>query len=257
MRPVRILFLLLFGFFAVACAAGEGPARTELVVSAASSLRGALQEIDSLYQRAHPEVVVHLNTAASGTLEQQIRSGARVDVFIAAAEASMDALQRAGLIEVASRRDVAGNELVLAVPAAGGAPVASFRDLARPEVKRVALGEPASVPAGAYAVETLHALGAWDAVRPKAIYAQNVRQVLAYLERGEVDAGLVYHSVALGSARVRVVETAPAGSHHPIRYPAAVVATSTHTDAARAYLDFLAGAEARAVLARFGFTLPD
>jgi molybdate transport system substrate-binding protein len=229
----------------------------ELTVSAAISLRGALLEIDSLYHHAHPEVMVQLNTAASGTLEQQIRSGARVDVFVSAAEAPMDALAGAGLIKPGTRRDVAANELVLAVPTAAGAPVESFRDLARSEVKRVALGEPASVPAGAYAVETLRALGLWEAVQSKAIYAQNVRQVLTYLERGEVDAGLVYRTDALGSNRVRVVEAAPEGAHDPIRYPVAVVTASAHPEAARAYLDFLAGAEARAVLARFGFRLPD
>lgn len=252
----RFLPLLLVAVLA-ACGGGERP-ETELVVSAASSLRDALAELDSVFQRAHPGVVVRLNTAASGVLEQQIRNGARVDVFIAAAEAPMDALARANLVEEGTRRAVAGNALVLAVPAgAGGLSVRSLDDLARPDVRRVALGEPASVPAGAYAAEALRVLGVWAAVEPKAIYAQNVRQVLTYLERGEVDAGLVYRTDAVGSARVRVVAQAPEDSHRPIRYPAAVVAGTAQPAAARAYLAFLAGAEARAVFTRHGFTLPD
>jgi molybdate transport system substrate-binding protein len=115
------------------------------------------------------------------------------------------------------------------------------------------MGAPASVPAGAYAEASLRAQGLWDRVLPKVVYTGDVRQALAYVERGEVDAALVYRTDALRSQRVRVAAVAPAGSHAPIVYPAAVIAASSHPADAERYLDFLAGPEAQAVFRRYGF----
>jgi molybdate transport system substrate-binding protein len=230
--------------------------RVTLTVSAAASLREAILEIDSVYGAEHPDVAVRANFGASGALRQQIEQGAPVDVFISASDKQMDALQQGGLIDPRTRRVLAGNELVLVVPASSTSPVTDFRSLTSPAVKRVAIGAAASVPAGEYADEVLRSLGIGDAVGKKAVYGQNVRQVLAYVESGNVDAGIVYRTDAAVSRKVRIVATAPAGSHRPITYPLALVKPSAHTAEATAYAAFLLGPRGREVLVRHGFTAP-
>jgi len=233
----------------------RGP-RVTLTVSAAASLREVVTELDSVYRAEHPEIAVRANFGASGALRQQLEQGAPADVFISASDRHMDALQRSGAIDPRTRRVLAGNELVLVVPASSPSPATDFRSLAGPGVKRVAIGAAASVPAGEYADEVLRALGIADAVRRKAVYAQNVRQVLAYVESGNVDAGIVYRTDAAVSPKVRVAAAAPAGSHRPITYPLAVVKSTAHRADATAYAAFLLGPRGREVLARHGFTTP-
>jgi molybdate transport system substrate-binding protein len=226
-----------------------------LTVSAASSLREAVTELAAQYEAAHPGTTVRVNLGASGALRQQIEQGARVDVFIAAARGPMDALAERGLVDPATRADLAGNALVVVVPR-GSRAVRAFRDLAAPRVRRVALGAPASVPAGEYALEALRGQGIAAAVEAKAVYAQNARQVLAYVESGNVDAGIVYATDAAASPRVAVAAAAPPGSHRPIVYPLAVVRSGGHPREARALAAYLRGPRARAVLLRRGFLPP-
>lgn len=246
---------------ALATGCGRAPEREArgepvvLTLSAAASLREAVTELAGRYEAAHPGTTVRVNLGASGALRQQIEQGARVDVFVSAAEGPMDALAERGLVDPATRADLAGNALVVVVPR-GSTAVEDFRDLASPRVGRVALGAPASVPAGEYALEVLRALGVAAAVEAKAVYAQNVRQVLAYVESGNVDAGIVYATDAAASSRVTVAAAAPPGSHRPIVYPLAVVRASAHPREARALAGFLRGPEARGVLRRRGFLPP-
>ena len=248
-RPALLLLLL-------AACRDQPPAPTvTLTVAAAASLHEAVMELDSLYRADHPDIAVRATFGASGALRQQIEQGAPVDVFISASERHVDALQQAGRADPRSRRVLAGNELVLVVPASSTT-VRGFADLASPGVRRVAIGAAASVPAGEYAEQLLHALGIADAVKAKAVYAQNVRQVLAYVERGEVDAGIVYRTDAMASRAVRVAATAPAGTHSPITYPLVLVTGGAHPEQARAYAAFLLGPRGRQVLARHGFTQP-
>lgn len=249
--------MLLAALALAACGDRAPRAPVTLTVAAASSLREAMGELGRAYERANPGVRVRTTFGASGALRQQVQQGAPVDVFVSASDTPMDALQKAGLIDARTRRPLAGNELVLVVPKSSpSTEVNSFRALAGPAVKRVAIGTPASVPAGEYADEVLRSLGVDRDVSPKAVYAQNVRQVLGYVESGNVDAGIVYRTDAATSGRVRVAATAPAGSHRPILYPVAVVSRSPNAAAARAYVAFLLGPDARKVLLRRGFTTP-
>lgn len=250
----RLLPLLALLCAAAACARTAERTRAELVVSAAASMRDVLREAAALYHEKNPGVTVLSNFGGSGMLEQQIRQGAAVDVFISAGTEEMDALARDGLVEAGSRRMLASNALVLAVPAGRADGVRGFADLAG--AGRVAMGAPASVPAGAYALATLRALGVWGAVEGKVVYTADVRQALAYAERGEVDAALVYRTDALRAPRVRVVAVAPPGSHPPILYPAAVTTGSHDPAEAARYLEFLTGPEAAAIFRRFGFAPP-
>lgn len=249
-----LAFLVAASGLTVPCPAAA-PARS-VVVSAAISLKDALDELGRIFEQNHPGTKITFNYAGSGTLQHQIEQGAPVDIFFSAAEKQMDALESQGLIAAGTRRTVVANELVLIVPAGSGA-VRSFQDLARPEVKIIALGEASTVPAGMYARQTLEHLGLAAVTEKKAVYAKDVRQVLTYVETGNADAGIVYQTDARISSKVRIVATAPAASHEPILYPAAIVKNATEPAAAREFLEFLGGAEARAVFAKYGFAAPE
>lgn len=224
----------------------------QITVSAAASLNDALIEIDREFQRARPDVRVDLNSGASGTLEIQIEKGAPVDVFVSAGLQQMDALAAKGLLLAETRVDLLRNELVLII-SRGSKNVANFSDLDHPDVRIVAIGDPRTVPAGMYAQQVLTALGIYATVRKKAVLATDVRQVLADVETGSADAGLVYATDAATSSQVRVVAAAPAGTHEAIVYPAAALRDAPHPDAARAYVQFLRSASARMIFSRYGF----
>lgn len=230
-----------------------------ITVSAAASLTDAFREIGSRFEASRPGASVRFNFAASGVLVQQIVQGAPVDVFASADQETMDRGVQARALDPASRRDFAANSLVMVAPLRGArapAPaLAGPADLARPEVRRVAIGKPATAPAGRYTRQALDAAAVWTAVEPKVVYADSVRQVLDYVARGEVDAGFVYRTdVQRMQDRVRVVSTV--GGHSPITYPMAVVRDSRQPVLARAFADYLLGPEAQAILQRHGFVKP-
>jgi molybdate transport system substrate-binding protein len=230
-----------------------GPAKTKLTLSAAISLKDALDEAKQLYISEHPNVSIAINYGASGTLQLQIEQGAPVDIFLSAAPQPMDVLESKGLLLAGTRRNLLRNELVLIVPQGSSLGIASFQDLSRANVKKVALGEPVTVPAGQYAKEVLTSLGLYDAVNAKAILGKDVRQVLTYVETGNVDAGIVYATDAMTTAKVEVVAKAPATSHAPVIYPAAVIKDSKNPEAAKEFLDFLAAPRGRAAFQKYGF----
>ncbi|HXQ25019.1 MAG TPA: molybdate ABC transporter substrate-binding protein [Candidatus Acidoferrales bacterium] len=248
-----LLALLLVSGTGVAGGPPPQAAKADLTVSAAISLKDALDEAKQLYTTENSGVTVAVNYGASGTLQIQIEQGAPVDIFLSAAPKQMDALDTKGFLLEGTRKDLLRNEVVLIVPKDSTASMTSFQDLAKPEVKQVALGEPATVPAGQYAKEVLTSLGIYDAVNSKAILAKDVRQVLTYVETGNVDAGIVYATDALSSSKVKVAATAPAKSHAPVIYPGAVIKASKYPAAARHFLDFLAGPRGGAIFQKYGF----
>ena len=229
--------------------------KAELTVSAAISLKDALDELKQIYTRDNPNVSIALNYGASGTLQLQIEQGAPVDVFLSAAPKQMDALEMKGLLLEGTRKDLLRNEIVLIVPKDSTLGISSFQDLTRPNIKQIALGEPAAVPAGQYAKEVLTKLGIYDAVNSKAVLAKDVRQVLTYVETGNVDAGIVYSTDALSSSKVKVVAQAPANSHAPVIYPIAVINASKNPAAAKGFVDFLSSPAAASVFQKYGFAL--
>lgn len=239
----------------LACAltACHGPRPTVLIVSAAASVTNALEAAETGYRQAHPEVVLRNNFAGSGTLAREIEEGAPVDVFVSAAAKPMDELEARGLVVAGSRRNLLRNTLVLIVPR--GSKVSGFDELTEPAVRTIALGDPESVPAGRYGKQTLKALHLWERVKAKLVLAKDVRQVLAYVETGNADAGLVYATDAAISPQVKVVATAPESAHDAIVYPAAAIASGHHEAAARAFVEYLDSAAAKAVFAQRGFTI--
>jgi molybdate transport system substrate-binding protein len=253
--PVMAALLITIAVFSadncVAAQKGE-----EILISAAISLKDAFQEIGAIFEM-QTGMRVRYNLGASGLLQKQIEAGAPVDVFASAGDKQMDELQTKGLIIPGTRRNLAGNALVLVIPTSSKIPIRSFADLARPDVTRAAIGNPKTVPAGQYARETLENLNVWDKLQPRLVLAENVRQVLDYVERGEVDAGIVYASdMDEAHGKAIVAANAPKGSHSPILYPVAVVKDAENINGAQRFIDLALSSAGQVVLKKHGFLSP-
>lgn len=217
-------------------------------MAAAVSLSEALQEIAAAFERQHG-VRVTLNLAASNVLARQIAAGAKTDVFISADAIQMEVVRRSGVVR--REVDLLANRLVVLVAADSNVQLASASDLRRPEIVRIAIGDPAGVPAGAYAQQYLEAEKVWDALQSKIITTGSVRAALAALEAGNVDAAIVYRTDARIARRTRAAYPSP--SEPVVTYPAALL--TAVPEAARFYA-FLRSAAADAIFERHGFSLP-
>jgi molybdate transport system substrate-binding protein len=226
--------------------------RRELTVSAAISLKDVLDEAARLYRAERPHTEIHFNLGASGTLQRQIEQGAPVDVFISASEDQMNSLESQGLLLSGTRRDLLKNTIVLIVPK-GKTGITRFQDLAGPQVKVIAIGEPQTVPAGKYAQEVLTHFHLYQQLKPKFVLGKDVRQALTYVVTGNADAGIVYATDARTSDMVSVVAIAPEDSHSPVIYPATILKGSKEPDEAKHFLEFLAGTKAMATFEKYGF----
>jgi len=224
----------------------------ELIISAAASLTDTMNEMKGLYEKQNKNVKLTFNFGSSGALQQQIEQGAPADVFISAATKQMKALQDKKLIVDESCKNLLKNRLVLVGPKES-AKVKGFSTLK--EASLISIGEPDSVPAGKYAKETLTKMGLWDALKDKVVYAKDVRQVLAYVESGNVEAGMVYLTDAKISDKVQILSIAEENTHTPIVYPAAVVKGTKNPEAAQSFVDFLSSDAAKEVFAKYGFSL--
>jgi molybdate transport system substrate-binding protein len=245
--------------FALLAGCHSAPAAKAPVVLAAASMQGSLDEVAEAWaKQGHPKPVI--SYAASSALARQVESGAPADVFLSADEKWMDAVQNDGKIAPGTRADLLGNALVLIAPKDSKATV----DFAKPGSLAAALGaegklamaDPAAVPAGIYGKAALGNLGLWSKLQDKVASAENVRAALALVEAGEAPLGVVYATDARASAKVRAIATFPESSHEPIRYPVAVIAGAPSLDA-RGFRTFLGSGEARAIFARYGFTEPE
>lgn len=198
---------------------------------------------------------MQLNFGASDALFRQIANGAPVDLFATADQQSMDLAQKESLILTSERHDFVRNALVMIAPADSKLALGGLEGLRAPEVRRIALGNPASVPAGRYAKRALDAAQLWNALEPKFVLAQTVRQALDYVARGEVEAGFVYATdAAIAKDKVRVLREVPLDV--PLTYPIAPVAKAQHLAEARDFMAYVRSAAGQAILARYGFQAP-
>jgi len=235
---------------------GAAAQAADLTVSAAASLSNAFKDLAPLFEAANPGTQVLCNFGASGALLQQIaKGGAPVDVFASADQETMDQAQRQGLVQAAQRRDFVSNALVVIVPASAAHAPKVLGELTQAAYPRIAIGLPASVPVGRYTRGALEAAGLWRAIEPKMVGANNVRQVLDYVARAEVNAGFVYATdAALMADKVKVALTVP--TQTKIRYPVAALAASPDGELATRFVEFLFSAPAQAVLMKYGFGKP-
>lgn len=235
------------------------PARAEpasVILFAAASLKNALDAIDAEWQRETGKAVTAAY-AASSTLAKQIENGAPADLFISADPEWMDYLEQHKLIRAGSRSNLLGNSLVLISPGGSTAPLTiapGFPLAAALGEGRLAMADPAAVPAGMYGKAALETLGVWPSVANRVAAAENVRAALLLVGRGEAPLGIVYATDAAIEPRVRIVATFPPDTHPPIVYPIALTASSENPNAA-GLLAYLHGAAARALFQKAGFTV--
>ena len=245
-----LALVVLVGAPTAACAQG-------LTLSVAISMKEAVEKIGRRFVQSRSGVRLHYNFGGSGELQKQIEAGAPVDVFVSAADRQMDDLEHKGLIVPGSRRTFARNALLVVVPTDSRLAITGPADLTQPHVQRMAIGNPKTVPAGQYAEESLRTLGLWDALRSKFVFGENVRQVLEYVARGEVEAGFVYATdPATRKGLVKEAFRPPQSSYTPVAYPVAVVAGSQQADLGRAFIELLLSRQGQDALARLGFLPP-
>ena len=247
MKPC-LLILLSFACLFLGCASEE------LVIFGAMSLTDALTEVSQRFGTVQ-NVKVYCNFAGSSTLQRQIEKGAPADVFISASPKQIDALQQQGLLYENSRRAILTNRLVLVAPLNSSLSMAYVGLLSEDSIRRIAIGEPSSVPAGIYGKEALTHLGMWDIVQSKLIPSADVRSTLAYVESGEVDVGIVYRTDVDTSKKVKIIYEFPDSSHTPILYPAAVLRDTGHRVLAQAFLEYLQTTEVAAIFEKHGFSV--
>lgn len=256
----RHFFALLSSVWLASCmrsreiaSPANSPSSTSLLIAAAASLQEALEAIKPLFEQANPEITLNYTFGASGALQQQIEQGAPVDIFFSAAAKQMDGLETKALILPETRHDLLSNRLVLIVPRDSTLALTEFRQLADPTVQLIAVGEFRSVPAGQYAEEVFKNLGILEPVKAKLVFTNNVRGVLAAVETGNAEAGVVYATDAKGVEQVRQVAVASEELHAAIVYPIAITSRSPYVPQAQRYLDFLISPEATAVFETLGF----
>lgn len=221
-------------------------------VFAAASLTDSLKEIAAAYEKQSRDRIV-FNFGASSTLARQIEEGAPADIFFSADEARMDGLEKKGLVLKETRKSRLSNLLVIVVASEKGAAIGNPKDLATDKVKRLALAEPRTVPAGIYAKEYLQKQNLWSAVEAKVVPTENVRAALSAVEAGNAEAGIVYKTDASISRKVRVAYEVPARDNPPISYPMALVKETKQPEAARKFLDHLDSENAMKTFEKFGF----
>ena len=231
-------------------------AADEILVSAAASLTDVLRDIGKAYQSKGKRKIL-LTLGASNFLARQIDEGAPADMFFSADLAQMELLERHGRLEPGTRKNLLSNQLVIVVPADSRLAIASPRDLLKPEIKKIALADPAAVPVGVYTSKYLADEGLWDKVKPKVVPVLDVRATLAAVESGNVEAGIVYKTDAAISQKVKTAFEVPIDKGPKITYPVAIVKDSKKKEAARDFLNYALSAPGKAAFRKYGFVVFD
>jgi molybdate transport system substrate-binding protein len=234
-------------------AASPSESAVELNISAAASLKEAMGDIQAEYQKIKPNVTLTVNFGASGSLQQQIQQGAPCDIFISAGQSQIKALEDKSLLLENTKKDLVKNDLVLVGPK--DTTITDLSDLNTDKVKKIAVGEPKSVPAGQYADEVFQKLGIKDAISSKLVFAKDVKEVLAWSTSGNTEVGFVYKSDALSNSNAKIISIVPEDKHSPITYPIGVIKESKNQEQAKAFEDFLFTDTCKKIFVKYGYGL--
>ena len=250
----RLRFGLLLAFLLLS---SQVTARAEeIIVCAAASLTDALKEIGKAYQSTSRDKIL-LTLGPSNFLARQLDEGAPADVFFSADVAQMDMLDKKGRLEAGTRKNLLSNHLVMIVPANSRLVIASPKDLLKTDIKKIALADPAAVPAGIYTSKYLTDEGLWDKLKVKIVPVLDVRATLATVEAGNVEAGFVYKTDAAISNKVKVVFEVPMEKAPKITYPIAIIKESKKKAAARQFINYVSNAAGKAIFKKHGFVVLD
>ncbi len=254
-RDLRKVLFLIAVFFPLAVTRSTAWA-DKILVSAAASLTDVLKEISTGY-RTNSKHTPIFNLGPSSGLARQIEQGAPADIFFSADLPQMDTLEKKNLLEPGTRKNLLSNQLVIIVPADSRLVISSLKDLLKPDIKKIALAEPSSVPVGVYTRKYLSDENLWEQVKPKIVPVQDVRATLASVESGNVEAGFVYKTDAAISNTAKIACEVPVDKGPKITYPAAIVKESKHKDAARDFMNYLQSPAAKHAFRKYGFVVLD
>jgi len=266
---LHMLALLMIITVLAACGTNTSPAdkesssqngkstvtKIELLVSAADSLKNSLEKIEPKFRSKHPNISLVFNYGPSGMLQKQIEEGVPADLFLSAGMKQMDALIEKQLIDQSTVW--LENDLIVVSLADSPRTLSSLSELASNSIIKIAVGQPDSVPTGQYAQEALTESGLWETLQDKLVFAKDVRQVLHYVETGNVDVGFVYRTDALVSKKVVIVHDVDPSLHKPIIYPAGIIKNAAHAEEAAAFYQYLQTEEAQKIFKQYGFSLPE
>lgn len=260
----KIIFVtLLISYLFISCGSKnteqsnvntENAESKEILVLAAASLTDVLTELGNNY-KTETGTTVTFSFASSGALQTQIEAGSPADIFFSAAQKQMNALQEKDLIETDTKKDLLENKVVLIAPKNSALNIKSFTDITNSNITNVGLGEPKSVPVGQYSEEILSNLSILDTVKEKAVYGSDVRNVLSWVETGEVDCGIVYATDAQIAKNIDIIAEAPEGTHKKVIYPVAVIKSSANKEEAKKFIDYISTDKAIEAFKKYGFTV--
>lgn len=258
-NPFLVVFVILLLVGLTSCSPEESQQSkpVEITISAAASLNESLIEIKENFEKENKNIKILYNIGGSGALKQQILQGAPVDIFLSASHDQFTELIQEGLIDAQKQFDLLGNQLVLITNKENPAQLNGFSDLTDNQVKKIAIGIPESVPAGKYAKQTLKHTGIWEQIQPIVIQTKDVRQVLTYVETGNVDAGIVYMTDVKVSDKVNIVAVAGDQTHDSIIYPAGIIKSTPHKKEAELFLDYLQSNTSKTIFEKYGFIVLD
>jgi molybdate transport system substrate-binding protein len=232
---------------------GHAAKKTEIIISAAASLKESMEEIKPLFEAEYPNVTITYNFGSSGTLQKQIEQGAPADVFISAGSKQMQALINKELVEKSDTANLLLNQLVMVTPVDSKQTFTTVKELTNKKIKYIAIGQPETVPAGTYTQQVLTTRKIWDTLKDKFVYAKDVRQVLELVETGNADAGFVYKTDAITSKKVKIAINILSSTHKPIVYPMGIIKDSEHKKEASLFYDYLKQTKAQQVFVKHGF----
>lgn len=246
MKQLKMGFFLTFYFLFFSSVQAQ-----TVNLSIAASMTDAAKEIIAEFVKNHPQNELIPNFSSSGNLARQIENGAPVDIYVSANPKWMDYIQKLDLIDAESKRTFAYNSLVFIGPKNTSA--ITIKDL--PNLERIALGNPQSVPAGQYAKTALSAIDVFDKLSKahKLIFAKDVRQALLYADRGEVDGAFVYKTDALIAHTAKILFTVNTDLYPRVSYPIALTKAGSNNSTAKAFYEFTATEEATRILKKYGF----
>ncbi|MBD7910302.1 MULTISPECIES: molybdate ABC transporter substrate-binding protein [Clostridium] len=250
---LSLLIILILPFSSISCSNKKitASASIELNISAAASLKEAMADLEKSFKEVNPNVTLVTNFGASGSLEQQIEQGAPCDVFISAGKSQMKQLKDKGLLIDSSDKDLIKNELVLVGPK--DSKITGINDLTSDIVKKIAVGEASSVPAGKYADEVFTKLNIKTSLQPKLVFAKDVKEVLSWVISSNAEVGFVYLSDALSNDSVKIIEQIPSEYHSPINYPVGIINTTKNQYIAKEFENFLFTDKAQKIFKKYGY----
>lgn len=250
---IVLLCILCLVSFMLGCTNNTTTEESVLTVAAAASLKNCMDDkLLPMFEEKYPDIKIQATYDSSGKLQTQIEEGAPIDVFMSAAMKQMTALDEKELIIKDSIVHLLENKIVLIVPTNSTTEIKTFEDILKAD--KIAVGDPASVPAGQYAKEILTNLNVWEQVSATASLGTNVTQVLNWVAEGSADAGIVYSTDAASNQKVEIIAEAPEGIVSKVIYPVGIVKATKDEETAKKFVGFLKTAEAQKAFESYGFT---